>query len=385
MTGRIWHLLTGEYPPQSGGISDYTWLLAAGLAAGDEQVHVWTTPVEGITSAAQEGVMVHHSAGKWSPRDLARLGAELDSFAAPRRLLVQHTPNTWGYRGLNLRFCEWLVKRKKAGDDIWLMVHEPFYPWLWRDKPTRWLLAAGQRWMLRRLLSASSRVYISIPGWEKHLRAYETVGRRMIEWLPIFSTIPVIADDRKVAELRQGLTRSGRIVIGNFGTFGGAIGEMLLQVLPALLLSHPERVGLLLGRGGERFAARLLSHHPQLSERLFAPGELSPEQVSLNLQACDVLVQPYPDGVSSRRTSVMAGLAHGIPTVSNTGFLSEPIWAQTNCVALAATHKSSELVAEVEILLKDSDARASLAARADAVYTQNFALEHTLSRLRDAG
>lgn len=380
MTARVWHLLTGEYPPQPGGISDYTALLAAGLAGRGAEVHVWSPPVEG-SAPEVDGVTVHRVAGKWSPDDLARLGDELDKFTQPRRLLVQHTPNTWGYRGLNFHFCKWLVKRKKAGDDVWLMVHEPFYPWLWLDKPARWALAAGQRWMMRTLLAASSRVYISIPGWEKYLRAYETGKRRAMTWLPIFSTIPVVSDERKVEALRRSLKPEGQIVIGSFGTFGGAIGEMLFELLPALLLNHPERIGLLLGRGGEQLAARLRARHPQLSARLHAPGELPPAQVSLNLQACDLLAQPYPDGVSSRRTSVMAGLAHGLPIVTTQGVLSEPLWTETGCVALAAADELDDLRQAAEALLSSSELREGLAARARQAYEQHFALERTLREL----
>src|SRR5262249_13522359 len=36
-----WHVLTGEYPPQAGGVSDYTFLLAQSLAAAADTVTVW--------------------------------------------------------------------------------------------------------------------------------------------------------------------------------------------------------------------------------------------------------------------------------------------------------------------------------------------------------
>ena len=39
-----WHILTCEYPPQTGGVSDYTFLVANGLASHDE-VHVWCPSV----------------------------------------------------------------------------------------------------------------------------------------------------------------------------------------------------------------------------------------------------------------------------------------------------------------------------------------------------
>ena len=40
-----WHLLTGEYPPSSGGVSDYTRALACELARRGLDVHVWCPSV----------------------------------------------------------------------------------------------------------------------------------------------------------------------------------------------------------------------------------------------------------------------------------------------------------------------------------------------------
>ena len=40
MTGVTWQVITGEYPPQPGGVGDYTAQVAAGLAAAGDEVHV---------------------------------------------------------------------------------------------------------------------------------------------------------------------------------------------------------------------------------------------------------------------------------------------------------------------------------------------------------
>jgi len=45
-------------------------------------------------------------------------------------------------------------------------------------------------------------------------------------------------------------------------------------------------------------------------------GYTPPEQVSANFLAADICVLPYRDGVSYRRGSFMAALAHGLPIVS---------------------------------------------------------------------
>ena len=36
-----WHLVTSEYPPDIGGVSDYTAQLARALAGAGDEVHVW--------------------------------------------------------------------------------------------------------------------------------------------------------------------------------------------------------------------------------------------------------------------------------------------------------------------------------------------------------
>ena len=54
-----------------------------------------------------------------------------------------------------------------------------------------------------------------------------------------------------------------------------------------------------------------------------------PQALADHIGACDLLIQPYPDGISSRRTSAMAGLALGIPVITTTGSLTESLWAET--------------------------------------------------------
>jgi len=85
---------------------------------------------------------------------------------------------------------------------------------------------------------------------------------------------------------------------------------------------------------------RLTAQNPHLGIRIAATGELPAEQIPAHLRACDLLVQPFPDGVSSRRTSVMAGLANGVPVVTNLGLLSEPLWRKSGAVALAPSLRS---------------------------------------------
>lgn len=374
----LWHVLTGEYPPQAGGVADYTAQLAAGLAAAGSEIHVWTSSLG--ESPALPGVSVHRIAGRWSPTDLARLGDALDAFPTPRRLLVQFTPNAWGYRGLNLGFCRWLVGRRRArGDEIRVIFHEVAYPWQIRDKPTRWLLAAGQRWMARTLLKAASHVDVTTPAWERMLRACAPGDRREIGWRPVPSNVPVVDDAEAVASIRSRIAPRGEMVVGSFSSFSELTGPLLASALPDLLRDRPDRVGLLIGQGGERLAARVVEQSPGLKGRIVTTGPLTSSEISTHLQSCDMIVQLYPDGLTTRRTSLMASLAHGIPVVSNPGHLTEPFWAESRAVALATA--PGGVAAAVERLLADPVERDRLGMAGRELYECRFALERTVEAI----
>lgn len=315
MSVPVWHLLTGEYPPDGGGIADYTALLARALADAGRRVHVWT-PAR-VEPSTEDRVTVHTMDGFFGAA-LARLGAELDGFPHPRRLLVQYAPQAWGVRGMNVPFCRWLVARRAAGDDVRVMFHEPFFPFGWQ-RPQRNLLAAVNRWMARLLLRASTRAYVSIRAWEDLLRPLAPPGLEFT-LLPIPSTIPFVDHPENVQVTRDALTEGGKHpLFVHFGTYGGLIAPMLEQALAALIERRPDARILLLGRGGVEFAARTRARHPQLAGAFWTPGYLGPEALSYHLQAADVAIQPYPDGADTRRTSLMACLANGVPTITTRG------------------------------------------------------------------
>src|SRR6185295_20387626 len=128
-------------------------------------------------------------------------GQGLDKFPAPRRLLVQWVPQGYGYRSLNLPFCLWLWHRARFKKDrVEVMVHEPFLAY-GEGSPKQDLAAVVHRLMVRVLLNAASHVWVSIPDWETQLRPYANENKSF-SWLPVPSTIPVVADPDGSARVR---------------------------------------------------------------------------------------------------------------------------------------------------------------------------------------
>ena len=378
----IRHLITSEYPPQPGGVSDYTRVLAEGLAGAGDQVHVWCPPADGAAPKI-EGVSVHRACGAFTFADLHCVGRLLEEFPAPRRLLVQWVPHGYGYRSMNLIFCLWLWLRSvRHRDEIELMVHEPYLNF-GEGSWTQNLVAAVHRLMTIVLLRSAKRTWVSIPAWEAHWRPY-TLGRAVeFKWLPVGSTIP-IADRADEAQLiRARYLTKGEVLVGHFGAYDDKSATLLSKSISALMNDGTNSSLVLLGHGSSKMRATLVGEQPWLADRVQASGSLEAEQLSLHLSACDLMLQPYIDGVSSRRTSTMTALAHGVPVVTTSGGLTESFWTENGAVALAAAGNISELVSVAQRLTSDAEARGRLSRAGKAFYDEHFDRPQIISRLRE--
>ena len=95
------------------------------------------------------------------------------------------------------------------------------------------------------------------------------------------------------------------------------------------------------------------------------------------LKASAVALQPFPDGISTRRTSAMAPLALGVPVVSTDGFLTDAVWREGD-VVLASSGRPVELARLCLEVLSDSAKGRALGERGARLYRKRFALERTL-------
>ncbi|HEY7476100.1 MAG TPA: glycosyltransferase family 4 protein [Vicinamibacterales bacterium] len=361
---RIWHIVTGEYPPQPGGISDYTGRLVDALRARGEEVHVWSPP---------------DRPARFGFSGLRAIGRGIDATRAADAepvLILQYAPNAFGLRGANVLLCAWLWLRAwRRHDDIRVMFHEPFF-YFGRQSIGRNLLALVHRVMAALLLSSSRIAYVSTDSWKKLLSPYAP-ARHPFVTLPIPATIlpqanpePVPARDERA------------IVIGHFGSYPDDVAEELEPVLDAILQAIPETTVRLIGRNSDRFRRRCCEVFPQHADRVSATGEVAAGDVASHLRACDVLVQPYPDGATTRRTSLMASLASGVATVTTLGRWSEAVWRRAGeAIALAPAGDAAAIVDWCRTLSRDASRRRALGAAGRAFYERHFTLERTVRAL----
>lgn len=380
-----WCIVTCEYPPMLGGVSDHTFLLAGALARAGDTVDIWT-PRGDHPPRPQPGVTVHVLPSLFKLGALRVLRRVLRSQSTDTRILVQYVPTGYGWRMMNLAFALLLYTCRKRGLEIYF--HEVGFIIAQEPRLRRKMVGAVHMAMNWLSVRAAKRIFVAIPEWEKQLAKLRARGGPLspvATWVPVPSNVPDVVDASSTASLRATLLE-GRAtsIVGHFGTFGRFHSAVLLQAFERILDDNASRMALLVGRNSNAMRKALTAQRPDLRDRVVATGGLPPADVSTYLSACDVLLQPYDDGVSARRGSLMAGLALGLPVVTNRGPVTGSLWANRAAVYLTSSAETTELARAVTEMLGDHALRASIGAAARRLHQEKFALSRGSALLRDA-
>jgi glycosyltransferase involved in cell wall biosynthesis len=106
---------------------------------------------------------------------------------------------------------------------------------------------------------------------------------------------------------------------------------------------------------------------------LIEPGRLPSEELAANLAASDLFLAPFSDGVSTRRTTVMAALQHGVPVVGTSGFLTDSIFRDaTNHLRLVPVESSRAFAAAAVQLALNPGERVALGLAGRELYERSF-------------
>jgi len=214
----------------------------------------------------------------------------------PEWILLQYNPFSWGRAG----FAPALVRdvarlRRRTRAPLALMVHEA---WIDVRDPRSALIGTWQRALLAladAALTSTQALARELGGGAVHV--------------PIGATIEPLPIAPEAARERLGL--DGKLAVALFG-----------RANPSRLLDHAEAAIAALARahGPERLAVlNLGADAPALRAprgvAVSSSGRLDAGELSLRLAASDLVLLPLTDGVSTRRTTLMAALAHGRPVL----------------------------------------------------------------------
>jgi glycosyltransferase involved in cell wall biosynthesis len=373
----IWHLITGEYPPAIGGVGDYTRMVGDALSRCGDEVHVWTPRNSSSTDDAGP-VRVHRLPDNFGPRSILAMDRGIDR-TSHSNVLLQYVPHAFGWKAMNVPLCVWLGSRYRGR--LGVVFHEVAFP-MTRDQSMRHnFLGVVTRAMAAILARSAQRIFVTIPAWEPMLRSISRT-RQTIQWLPNFSTIPVVEDEAGANAIRRRVAVAGGKIAGHFGAYGPVYDDGTTALIAATLERDADLSVLLIGKRGTEFRDRMIGRRPSFANRIVATGVLPPAEISRSIAACDLMLQYYPDGVSSRQTSCMAPLEHGRPIVTTSGRLTEPLWEESRAVALAPASDIPAIAGLVHRLIGDGNERQRLATAARDLYDRRFDIRHTVAALR---
>ena len=309
-------LISGEFPPMPGGVGDFTRILAENLLAQGHSVFVLSR--EGsvcarhpISTVAGWGVGSLREIRRWARRcgvDLVNLQYQTAAFDMSP--FVHFAPEF-------------------IGAPVVTTFHDLRYPYLFpKAGPLR-------DWIVLRLARASRGVIATNREDETRLRAQSDC--RMI---PIGSSIrrsPLSASQR--ADRRRQITVDDDcLLLGHFGFLRPIKGvDYLVEALarlrrcgtPVRLVFIGAHSNIVDSGADSRYLLGLdekIRGHG-LEEAVHWTGFLPDDEVSAWLGAVDLVVLPYVDGASFRRSSLIAALHQGCAIITTEPKLAEPAFA----------------------------------------------------------
>lgn len=283
----------------------------------------------------------------------------------PNSVVVQYNPFSFSQKGLPA----WLPReladlRCRFPDvDVVLLAHELWLP-LRMDRTLP--VALAQRGILRAVATQVTQLLASTQSFADVLR--RAAGGRDVTVLPVGSNLP---DHRwKRLEKRTAMNvGDDDLVIAAFGTAHPS--RQLAHVARAMqrvLEAHPTAVALNLGGGSPGLA--LGSGN---ADRLLAPGELSAADLADALAATDLMLLPFVDGVSTRRTTLMSSLQHQIAVLGTHGIhTDQSLRAELREALLPASTSPDDYARAAVRLAKDGDNRRRAAAAGRALYAKSY-------------
>ncbi len=313
-------LLSAEYPPLPGGVGDYTEQLGQALVAQGQHVVVFTIYDFGFTiydlGASDRNPQIVHRTSSWGWgvwRDvLAALSA-----TQPDILHIQYQTGAYAMHPA-INFLPWRLARLRSRPRVAVTAHDLLPPYLFPNAgPLR-------GWVTRRLLADADAVVVT------NQADYQEVGRWGLgdgklapALIPIGSNIAVAPPpgyDRAAWRAQLG-AGPGDTLLAYFGLISRTKG---LDTLLTALAGLPKRTRLLVIGGGasapedRAFAEAIVRQIDALGlgARVTITGHCPAPEVSAHLLAADIAALPFADGASFRRGSLLAALAHGLPTVT---------------------------------------------------------------------
>jgi glycosyltransferase involved in cell wall biosynthesis len=313
-------MVSGEFPPQHGGLGDYTNILCQHLVPLGIEVGVVTSKSAG-EGARGKGFPVAPAVGRWDMFCWPELGKRIRTMNA-NVIHVQYQTAAYGlHPAINL--LPVALRMAKNPAKVVFTFHDldaPYRPWL-RGPVRQLAMRAGER-------KVDAFVATNSADFQQLLSSRPGPSWARYHMIPIGANVPKQPPRRFTRDAQRKKLGIGArtLLLSHFGLLNHSKGLQDLLLALKILVERGQDVKLVLvgGTTGSSDTTNLSfanTIHQQivqlgLAGHVIETGFLSAEDVSAHLLACDVCVLPYRDGASFRRGSLMAALEHGLCIVT---------------------------------------------------------------------
>ncbi len=333
-------MISGEYPPQQGGVGAYTRILGRALADERHEVALLSGPAaREDDSRLTLDVVTDWGFGCWHV---------VNSWARHRRLDVINLQ----YQTAAYSMSPWIhfLPARVSAAPVVVTFHDLRFPYLFpKAGPLR-------PWIVNRLARTAAGAIATNPEDYERLRA-----------LPSSVIIPIgsnILTDQST--LPHSINANEGFEIVYFGLINRSKGlDQLVEALAALRADAvPARLTLIGSAGSSDLTNQV--YEAQLRQKVAAldlteyvtfTGFLSEAEVDARLRAADVVALPFLDGASFRRGSLIAALRAGCAIVTTTPVVPAEAFSDGETMLLVPPADADALEVALARLAADSALR----------------------------
>jgi glycosyltransferase involved in cell wall biosynthesis len=361
-------LLAARLPPAHDGVGDHADMLARALAAAGHDV---------VTIAAGEatpptGYVLEVTGGSWGAAATARAISALRTHR-PDAVIVEYTPFLYGPRS-QTPLAVLLAARAMRIRSV-AIVHEAFHTHAERSRVGR--IKTGYL-AARDAVTLSSADVIAVPSAARAA----VVSARLPAYTDRVTVVPIGANVEPPAGYRREAATPSTVV-----AFGVVMPrrrlERAVDAIAALAAAGDDVRLDVIGRTYDATYAQQivrLAAERGVSDRVRFRGELAPAQISEALRTATAAVHAAREGSIASSGSLLALLAHGVPTVALRTPDDDPVFGS----ALRYADDDAELAGALRTLAAEPRAAEHLSQAATATYGATFAWAAVAERLRHA-
>lgn len=372
-----WLIISLRIPPSVSSLGNHALATAHSLAKKGKKVLLWSfTP--------PEKKLPHPCQFSWEPLpdilnqfEKSKLAQEIEKKDSHLKILWYYDPGHFFnlHKQLSL-----LIEKNSKKLELHLVFHKSLETAHEISNLLKFPSYLKERRFLKKLIGKTKTILITAPYLEGKLKKLSpSKDSPKIHWLPLQNGIHYQKDADRSRNIRKAFSPHSQFLFGSYGSFQNKQQKKQLRKVIALALrEHPERSFLCIGRRSKKFVEKFQRQNPELAHQIEFTGELNTAAISAHIQACDVMIQPYPKGLNTKKMSLLTALAHGKAVLSNKGPQTEKFWEKKECLSLYDDESKLDFIKKLEDILYDSSFKKTLERRSFDFYEKVFSPGKTL-------